>query len=90
MPAVFTYTMHREKRKSGFLSETCEIFVDLWGLGDKIYTYRWGATGSHAVPFWGHAPLPAIIWTVSGPFLVRSKAVPRHGRLAGRFFLRIV
>ena len=42
MPAVFTYTMHREKRKSGFLSETCEIFVDLWGLGDKIYTYRWG------------------------------------------------
>ena len=86
MPAVFTYTMHREKRKSGFLSETCEIFVDLWGLGDKIYTYRWGRYRQPCRAILGARALACnhldCLWAFFGPEQSSSPA----RKAGGKFF----
>lgn len=84
MPAVFTYTMHREKRKSGFLSETCEIFVDLWGLGDKIYTYRWGRYRQPCRAILGARALACnhldCLWAFFGPEQSSSPARKAGGK----------
>lgn len=85
MPAVFTYTMHREKRKSGFLSETCEIFVDLWGLGDKIYTYRWGRYRQPCRAILGARALACnhldCLWAFFGPEQSSSPARKTGGKV---------
>lgn len=85
MPAVFTHTMHREKRKSRFLSETCEIFVDLWGLGDKIYTYRWGRYRQPCRAILGARALACnhldCLWAFFGPEQSSSPARKAGGKV---------